>query len=231
LRGDFIRNVIAIGERAGRYSSHIDQHCSHYGAVENDQHLFFKCELPQQVWSTTTHPVHTNNIPTEIDGIQITLPLLFTPNPTEDNLCKILFTLWYIWKAHNDHRFQRTTWPPLQVHHTAIAHMHIHLTAIKEQQQNHHSQTEDQITTTATHQTGMPLTFVGSSTILQQQTHDSLQHRVVGPAQDGTNATQQHSSPSTQETCQDSHPTTSVIESMLIPFPTSIRGTRCYTDA
>jgi len=32
-------------------------------------------------------------------------------------------------------------------------------------------------------------------------------------------------------TCQGSHQATLVIDSLLVPFPTSIRGTCCYTDA
>jgi hypothetical protein len=45
-----IRRAIATGERAGRYSTHIDQHYSYYGIIENDQHLFFQCNLPATIW-------------------------------------------------------------------------------------------------------------------------------------------------------------------------------------
>jgi hypothetical protein len=44
-----IRRALATGERAARYSSHIDQFCSIGGAIEDDAHLFFHCQLPRVV--------------------------------------------------------------------------------------------------------------------------------------------------------------------------------------
>jgi hypothetical protein len=111
-----IRHALATGERAGRYSIHIDQHCSHCGAIENDFHLFFQCELPKSVWATTNPPFLVHNILPEQNGVQVTLPILLTTNPSDDLLCKFLFILWYIWKARNDNRFQRRTWTSWQVH-------------------------------------------------------------------------------------------------------------------
>ena len=126
---------MATGERAGRYSVHIDNHCSYCGAVETDQHLFFKCNLSTDIWSAANPPLITNNIPAEDDGVQMSLPLLFTHNLTDEILCKTLFLLWYIWKARNDNRFQRRTWTSLQIQQAANAHMNTHLEALKEQEQ------------------------------------------------------------------------------------------------
>jgi hypothetical protein len=36
-------------KRAGRFTTYIDKHCTSCGAIENDAHLFFLCDLPQQV--------------------------------------------------------------------------------------------------------------------------------------------------------------------------------------
>lgn len=48
-----------------------------------------------------------------------------------DNLiCKILTTLWYIWKARNDKLFHQKTWTPIQVHNAAAAHLNTHIQAI-----------------------------------------------------------------------------------------------------
>ena len=77
-------------ERAGRYSAHIDNHCYYCGAIETDQHLFFKCNLPTNIWSVASPPIITNNIPVEEDGVQMSLPFLFTHNNiTDEILCKI----------------------------------------------------------------------------------------------------------------------------------------------
>jgi hypothetical protein len=36
-----IRRAIATAERAGKYTYHIDKHCTYCGAIENDVHMFF----------------------------------------------------------------------------------------------------------------------------------------------------------------------------------------------
>jgi len=74
-----------------RYYVHINKHCSYCGAVETDQHLFFKCNLPTDIWSAANSPLITSNIPVEEDGVQVSIPLLITPNPIDETLCKTLF--------------------------------------------------------------------------------------------------------------------------------------------
>lgn len=90
-----IRRALASVERAGRYS-HIDQHCDTCGAIETDSHLFFHYDLPRQVWLSFTPPLRTNNLPTEDDGVQLTLQSIISPTTTEAAFNRILFTLWYI---------------------------------------------------------------------------------------------------------------------------------------
>jgi ribonuclease HI len=128
-----IRRALATAERAGRYSSHIDQHCTYCGAIENDVHLFFLCDLPRQVWATSDPPLPTHNISPNEDEVQLALPILITSNPSESFLSNTLFTLWYIWKARNDNRFQRKTWSTFQVNQAAKAHRQTHLSAMEEQ--------------------------------------------------------------------------------------------------
>ena len=131
-----IRRALATAERAGRYSSYIDQHCSSCGAIENDVHLFFTCDLPKQVWATSGTPCLPYMITPDEDGVQQTLPAFLTPAPTESTLCTTLFLLWYIWKARNDQRFQRKTWTSFQVHKVAAAHQQTHLSACLEHRQS-----------------------------------------------------------------------------------------------
>jgi hypothetical protein len=76
-----IRRALATSERAGRYSSHIDQHCSYCGNIETDKHLFFLRDLPQQVWSSATPPLPINTIDADEDGVQQAFPFLSLITP------------------------------------------------------------------------------------------------------------------------------------------------------
>jgi hypothetical protein len=100
-----VRLALAIAERAGKYSAHINQQCAYYGLIENDFHLFFHCDLPRAVWLTANPPLAIDSIPNEDDGIQLTLPRQITSTPIDEILCKTIFTMWYIWKARNDNKF------------------------------------------------------------------------------------------------------------------------------
>lgn len=88
--------------------------------------------MPRAIWFAANPPLRIDTLPPEDDGIQLTIPRLLTSNPTDDFLCKTIFTLWYIWKARNDNRFQRKNWSPLQVHHAVVAHLNTHMLALRE---------------------------------------------------------------------------------------------------
>jgi len=108
-----IRRALATADRAARYSNQSDNLCSACGAVENDAHLFFQCNLPRTVWFSFTPTIRTDNLPDEHDGIQLILQSLITDATSDTLFTKILFTLWYIWKAKNDHHFNRKAWTPM----------------------------------------------------------------------------------------------------------------------
>jgi hypothetical protein len=55
-----IIRVIATAERASRFSTHIDNFCTYCGAIENDVHLFFLCDIARQVWASSNPPMHTH---------------------------------------------------------------------------------------------------------------------------------------------------------------------------
>ena len=118
-----IRRTLATAERAARYSTNSDKQCAACGAVEDNAHHFSHCHLPRAVWFSSNPPLQTDNLPQENDGVQLTLHAFIsnlTPNAV---FHKILITLWYLWKARNDTRFQRKTWTPWQVHHAVAAHI------------------------------------------------------------------------------------------------------------
>jgi len=105
--------------------------CAYCGQQETDQHLFFKCIVPAQVWSTANPPFLSNHIPEEEDGVQLSLSFLFQNDITDHDLCNKLFLLWYIWKARNDTKFQRKTWTANQIKLAAAAHINAHLDALQ----------------------------------------------------------------------------------------------------
>jgi hypothetical protein len=105
--------VLATAERASRSTFHIDKHCASCGAIENDAHIFFLCTLPQQVWANSNTTLSPHQINPDLDGVQHNIPQTFHSNSIEATLFKTLLLLWYLWKARNDHRFQRKTWTSL----------------------------------------------------------------------------------------------------------------------
>lgn len=85
-----IRRALSTGARAGRYSVHIDEHCSTCQATEDNAHLFFHCQLPRAVWFSFDPPLRTDNLPHELDGIQLILQFVL-PNSTTDAMFLIRF--------------------------------------------------------------------------------------------------------------------------------------------
>jgi len=85
--------------------------------------FFFFCDLPRAVWSTYHPSIDLSNIPTDHDGIQLILPHAMPNSLSRHDFAHRLVTLWYIWKARNDKRFNRKTWTPTQIHHAVVAFM------------------------------------------------------------------------------------------------------------
>jgi hypothetical protein len=113
----------------GRFATHIDKHCTVCGAIENDSHLSFLCNLPQRVWDTSEVTPFTHLIDPLTDDVQNILPHILPPNSTDQTMTKTLLLLWYIWKERNDQRFQRKVWTSVRVHHAATTHFNTNLTA------------------------------------------------------------------------------------------------------
>jgi hypothetical protein len=75
--------------------------------LENDAHLFFHCQFTRAVWFSSKTPLRTSLLPFEQDGIQEILASIVTPNTSDVQFQRIMTTLWYLWKARNDLRFQK----------------------------------------------------------------------------------------------------------------------------
>lgn len=231
-----IRRALATAERAAGYSTHIDQHCAHCGAVENDFHLFFQCDLPRAVWFTANPPFTIDTIPPEDDGIQLTLPCLITPSPTDEILCKTIFTLWYIWKARNDNRFQRKTWNPWQVHHAVAAHLNTHKLALL--QVTECGRTDPPLTTNSS---GMTNTNAGMRTPPEAMENDQQEDATWRSAlMNNMVSIQQGLLPANTNitTTGNNSPTNQMHRFMateaprhIVSFPVLLQGSRCYMDA
>lgn len=118
-----IRRALATAKRASRYSHNIQPNCASCSLQEDDAHLFFFCDLPRAIWSTYHPSIDLSNIPTDPDGIQLILPYAIPNSLSRHDFAHRLVTLWYIWKARNDKRFNRKTWTPTQIHHAVVAFM------------------------------------------------------------------------------------------------------------
>jgi hypothetical protein len=116
------RQALPTADRVSRFVSHINRHCTSCGLIENDSHLFFLCTVPHQVWNHAPLPPVAHLIDPQADGIQQILPHILPLTITDHNLIYTLLILWYIWKARNDHRFQRKVWSFMQVLHAAHSH-------------------------------------------------------------------------------------------------------------
>jgi hypothetical protein len=90
-----IRRALATAHKAGRFSTNIDQTCNYCGSIETENHLFFLCALPMEIWTNHTTPLSVHLLDSQEDGVQMSLHLLITTNPSEETLSHFLFTLWY----------------------------------------------------------------------------------------------------------------------------------------
>jgi hypothetical protein len=151
-----IQRALATAERASRYSTHIDSHCAACGQLETDFHIFFQCALPTEVWTTFQTPFDVHNLIPENDGIQSTLPIVIPATTNDHTFQKILYTLWYLWKARNDNHFNHKHWTAAQVHHAAQTHLHTFTTALNSQPlpDQNHTHAPDHTTRQHIHSTG-----------------------------------------------------------------------------
>lgn len=116
-----IRRALATGERAGKHSNKISKNCTTCGLLENDSHLFFHCTFPRAVWFSANPSLYTSALPHEQDGVQEILSQLLHDRITDEQMLTFLTTLWYIWRARNDHRFNNKKWTVFQVHNAVKA--------------------------------------------------------------------------------------------------------------
>jgi len=64
-----LRQALATGQRAGRFSQHIDEKCACCGNLETDNHLFFLCHFARAVWFAGTPSIRTDLLPQGPQGV------------------------------------------------------------------------------------------------------------------------------------------------------------------
>ena len=64
-----LRQALATGQRAGRFSQHIDEKCACCGNLETDNHLFFSCHFARAVWFAGTPSIRTDLLPQGPQGV------------------------------------------------------------------------------------------------------------------------------------------------------------------
>lgn len=189
--------------------------------MEDDAHLFFHCNLPRAVWFSFSPSIRTDTLPQENDGVQLILQSLISNSIPDALFHKILFTLWYIWKARNDRHFRGHTWTPGQVNNAVAGHI----------KSNAQAKLLQATPSASTH--------TDADTMLQYHTYLSqgTLHYLAGPStashQSQQIAANTTSSP-THLGLQGMVPATQqthMRNGYVIANPTLLHGTRCYVDA
>lgn len=97
-----LRQALATGERAEKYSTKIDQNCKLCNTIETDAHLFFECPFAKAVWFAGDNPIRTDNLPTGDQGVQAQLAYVLPSTSSPEKIQDPLSTIWHIWKTRND---------------------------------------------------------------------------------------------------------------------------------
>jgi len=141
-----LRQALATGQRAGRFSQHIDEKCACCGNLETDNHLFFSCHFARAVWFAGTPSIRTDLLPQGPQGVQQEVSSLITPTTSMQEIQRLITTMWFLWKARNDLRFNKKEWKVSHVLHAVKADIHISHTITQELQNQPSAPTQPQNT-------------------------------------------------------------------------------------
>ncbi|CAN6284341.1 unnamed protein product, partial [Urochloa humidicola] len=128
---------------------------------------------PRAVWFAGTHPIRSDRLPQGHQGVQEEVSYLISPTTSLQEVQRITTTLWYLWKASNDHRFNKKQWKVSNVTHAVQADIQTTISL------THDFNTQ----TNATTQTTYPPTATThtSSAFNQQTTHPRHEHNNTLP--------------------------------------------------
>jgi hypothetical protein len=165
-------------------------------------------------------PLCSSMLPLEQDGVYEILPILINQKTSDEQMQVPVTTLWYIWKARNDKRFNNKTWMVWQVHNAMTADIKVNL--LQKEQEPDQQATEQQ-----PHQ---------HDAFGAHNLHQS--NKGMFPSNAGTSNSTQAAQPQGTRSTND-HPHRKLIGNSTAPTPPLYRsmlpallpGTRCYSDA
>jgi hypothetical protein len=110
-----LRRALPSGNRASRFSRHIEKDCCRCGVPETDMHLFFLCPFAKAAWFDKPWFLRTEVITQNVHSVALVIKSLLWLNHPEANLTSIATFMWCIWKARNDELFCRKKHKPHQM--------------------------------------------------------------------------------------------------------------------
>jgi hypothetical protein len=116
-----LRHAIPSGDRASRYSKHIEKFCCRCGLPETDFHLFFLGPFAKAAWFLEPWFLRSEIFMHNANSFALVLLSLLSSGHPEANLETIATFLWCLWKSRNDKLFGRKDTTPQQVARNARA--------------------------------------------------------------------------------------------------------------
>jgi hypothetical protein len=107
-----LRRVLPTGDRASRYSKHIEKTCCRFGLPKTDFHLFFLCPFAKAAWFLNPWFLRSKILTQNVNSFATVLHSL---NHPEENMNFIATFLWCLWKTRNNDLFGRKKTKPHQV--------------------------------------------------------------------------------------------------------------------
>jgi hypothetical protein len=89
-----LRRALPSGNRASRYSKHIEKDCYRCGVSETDMHLFFLCPFAKAAWFDKPWFLRTEVITQNVTSIALVIKSLLWLNHPEANLTSIATFMW-----------------------------------------------------------------------------------------------------------------------------------------
>jgi len=165
----------------GRKILNQNKYCTTCNITENDAHLFFHCTFARAFWFSANPPMCSSILSIEQDEVQEILPMLVNQQTSDEQMQVIITTLWYMWKARNDKRFNNKSWMVWQVHNAVATDISATLlTKAQEEDQGTMEQQPHQDDDLSTHNLqptneGMNLSNVGTKNTRLQNYCNSAQ--------------------------------------------------------